>query len=134
MYRTHYHLPLISHSWQHSRVRLAVWISPRFCDTVSSLVFFTIAVYVYCTPILVHVFCVLCFLVRFMCCQLLYFYHSVWGAGPHSKCLSNLVGPVHVLSTTVFMQLFYEQIKMMMTKKKNHRAKYTVRICYAGRP
>jgi len=29
------HLPSVSHPWQHSSVPFAVWISPRFCDTVS---------------------------------------------------------------------------------------------------
>jgi len=77
MYGTHYHLPLISHPWQHSGVRLAVWMSPRFCDTVSSLVFFIITVYVYCIPILVHVFCVFVFF--------------------------SFVGPIHELSTAMFL-------------------------------
>jgi len=42
-------------------------------------------------------------LVLFMCCQLLCFYDTVWGAGGHSKCLASLVGPVRVLSTTLFL-------------------------------
>jgi len=50
-----------------------------------------ITVYVYCIPILVNMF--LCVLLVLGC---------------------NLVGPVNVLLTAVFMQLFYEQIKMMM--------------------
>jgi len=34
---------------------------------------------------------------------LLCFCETVWGAGGHSKCLASLVGPVHVLSTAMFL-------------------------------